>query len=388
VDMRIALPRIGVATALFVALGCLTFPKDLRAHMTVTCNPSQNKIKLIWGFPCADHPENGQEEARTERSPNGDPPADVCLNPNPPFKFQQSPFDFDNWVYGDGCCTNGEGTFNLVAHGCSHAGDTGMAARAQQTATDQPSASLGLPGTADSTMTLHVERITTPGPTPDILYVTLLGGGLQTHLPLGSGHANVALKLIVYPDPVAADADSNLLSGAGSLFFGQTTLVGESGSLVTEQGFTAADFLLQNDGGGTFTARPIVPLTKTVLVPDASMAVVTVAGDPKATTENTTGLPGPSVASGLWLGEAFPNPAPGETQIGFGIPHSARVTLAIYDQQGRRVRELVNGNLPAGDHRVLWDGRDAAGRQVPNGLYFYRLLVEGKKLTGKVFTIH
>jgi len=386
--MPISVSRTGVTTVLFVALGCVTFTKDVRAHITVSCNPSQNKIKLIWGFPCADHPENGQEQARTDGSPQGPPPADVCLDPNPPFKIQQNPYDFNNLVYGNGCCTGGEGTYSLFVTGCAHAGGSGMAVRANQAATDQPAASVGLPGTADSTMSLHVERIVTPGPTPDIVNVTLVGGGLQTHVASGSEHANVTLKLMVYPDAATADADSTLLSGAGSVFFGQITLVGESGSLLAEQGFSAADFLLQNDGGGTYTARPTQPLTKTAFVPDASTAVVTVVGDPNATPENTTGVPGPSVASGLWLGEAFPNPAPGETQIGFGIPHSAHVSLAIYDHQGRRVRELVNGNLPAGEHRVLWDGRDTAGRRVPNALYFYRLLVEGKKLTGKVFTIH
>ena len=61
--------------------------------------------------------------------------------------------------------------------------------------------------------------------------------------------------------------------------------------------------------------------------------------------------------------------------------------MAIYDQQGRRVRDLVAGALPSGVHEVNWDGRDAAGRQVPSGLYFYRLLADGKRLNGRVFTL-
>ncbi len=28
---------------------------------------------------------------------------------------------------------------------------------------------------------------------------------------------------------------------------------------------------------------------------------------------------------------------------------------------------------PAGSHRALWDGRDAAGLATGNGIYFYRL---------------
>ena len=384
----LSVSKQGIATLIFVALGCVTFTKDLRAHISVSCNPARNKIKLIWGFPCANHPENGQEEVQTKGS-GQNPPEDVCLDSdpnNPNFIFQQDPPSTENFVYGNGCCRGGEATYNYHAFGCSRAGGGGPAL-GSQTVAGQGSASVGIPGTADSTMGLHVERIQTPGPAPDLVTVTLVGGGLQTHVPTGA-HANVALKLIVYPDQASADADSVLLSGAGSAFFGQATLVGESGSLLADQGFSVADFLLQNDGGGTFTARPIQPFTKTAFVPDAASAIVTVVGDPRSEPESTTGVPGPIVASGVWLGAAFPNPAPLATQIGFGIPHSARVKLTIYDHQGRRVRELVNGNLPAGDHQVLWDGRDTAGRRVPTALYFYRLVVEGQILTGKVFTIH
>ena len=46
--------------------------------------------------------------------------------------------------------------------------------------------------------------------------------------------------------------------------------------------------------------------------------------------------------------------------------------IEIYDTQGRRVRILVNGVVPAGYHRVSWDGRSGQGRPVPSGVYFAR----------------
>ena len=50
------------------------------------------------------------------------------------------------------------------------------------------------------------------------------------------------------------------------------------------------------------------------------------------------------------------------------------VTLAIYDVAGRRVRELAGGTWTAGDHDVVWDGRDARGRASASGVYFARLV--------------
>jgi hypothetical protein len=40
---------------------------------------------------------------------------------------------------------------------------------------------------------------------------------------------------------------------------------------------------------------------------------------------------------------------------------------------GRLVRVLVDGVRPAGRYVELWDGRDADGRAVASGVYFYRL---------------
>ena len=42
---------------------------------------------------------------------------------------------------------------------------------------------------------------------------------------------------------------------------------------------------------------------------------------------------------------------------------------------GQRVRVLVNQAMPAGEHEVKWDGKDASGRDVSSGVYFSRLAV-------------
>lgn len=73
-----------------------------------------------------------------------------------------------------------------------------------------------------------------------------------------------------------------------------------------------------------------------------------------------------------------PNPFNPSTTIEFTVPENAgAVTLAVYDVSGRLVRTLVSGALPAGANRQVWDGRDAAGRTVGSGAYFYRLTGPG-----------
>ncbi len=55
-----------------------------------------------------------------------------------------------------------------------------------------------------------------------------------------------------------------------------------------------------------------------------------------------------------------------------------RVDLAVYGIDGRRVRVLVQGELPAGEHRLTWNGRDDAGRPVASGVYLIRLAAPGE----------
>lgn len=51
---------------------------------------------------------------------------------------------------------------------------------------------------------------------------------------------------------------------------------------------------------------------------------------------------------------------------------SAYTTVTIYDVAGRRVREVVRGDFPAGYRTTTWDGRDQRGRPVASGIYFVK----------------
>ncbi|MBI5471514.1 MAG: T9SS type A sorting domain-containing protein [Ignavibacteriae bacterium] len=65
--------------------------------------------------------------------------------------------------------------------------------------------------------------------------------------------------------------------------------------------------------------------------------------------------------------ESYPNPFNPSTQIKFDLPEASHVSLAVYDVLGRKVAELVNGQVAVGYHSVTWN---ASG--VASGMYFAR----------------
>jgi len=84
----------------------------------------------------------------------------------------------------------------------------------------------------------------------------------------------------------------------------------------------------------------------------------------------TSALHGASgIRSTLLIG-ASPNPASKSTTIAFQLSRPQSVNLSVVDAQGRRIRTLHDGELPAGQHSRIWDGADENGHSAPAGLYF------------------
>ncbi len=100
-------------------------------------------------------------------------------------------------------------------------------------------------------------------------------------------------------------------------------------------------------------------------------------------TANFTGVPEDFV-----LEQNFPNPFNPETAILFGLPEESAVTIKIFDLAGREVATVLeHAELPAGRHQRVWDGRDAQGRTVGSGVYFYRLLTVDGARTRKMVVV-
>lgn len=88
-----------------------------------------------------------------------------------------------------------------------------------------------------------------------------------------------------------------------------------------------------------------------------------------------------------WLAPPAPNPTQGGIAIRFGLTEESRVSLAIYDLAGRRIRVIASGALPAGEHTASWDGRSERGEPLAGGLYFLRLVRGERVLTRPIVRI-
>ncbi len=77
----------------------------------------------------------------------------------------------------------------------------------------------------------------------------------------------------------------------------------------------------------------------------------------------------------------YPNPFSNMTQFAFEITSSAEVELDIYSLGGRRIKSFDPVALQPGYHYIDWDGNDAFGGQLANGVYLYRLKAKGAKNT-------
>ncbi|MFQ6674745.1 MAG: LamG-like jellyroll fold domain-containing protein [Fidelibacterota bacterium] len=73
----------------------------------------------------------------------------------------------------------------------------------------------------------------------------------------------------------------------------------------------------------------------------------------------------------------YPNPFNPVTRIEFLVPRQEKAVLTVFDLAGRKVKTLVNDTLPAGRHRLTWDGTDEENRPVASGIYLYHLKSEG-----------
>ncbi len=79
-----------------------------------------------------------------------------------------------------------------------------------------------------------------------------------------------------------------------------------------------------------------------------------------------------------------PNPFNPRTTIRFSLPAEGHVELVIYDAGGAHVATLLRSHIDEGDHEVPWTGRNDQGREMPAGVYVYRVNWQDESETGKM----
>jgi len=168
----------------------------------------------------------------------------------------------------------------------------------------------------------------------------------------------------------------------GNLFYGEY-YTGDLMRLVNVKGvWMPADSLPGQPAGGKF-ATGLISSVEYLVGPDGSFYYLsqydsTLFG-PDGTIQRIRSLgPPPALAvDDATIGRIYftgsPNPFAGGTQLAFRLPQATRVRLDVFDLQGRRVRQLIDGQGIAGENRLAWDGRDNAGRAILPGVYLARL---------------
>jgi hypothetical protein len=79
------------------------------------------------------------------------------------------------------------------------------------------------------------------------------------------------------------------------------------------------------------------------------------------------------------LSQSYPNPCNPSARIGFSLGKTEYVSLEVYDILGRKIKTLVNGHMPAGNHEVEFDAS-----KLPSGVYIYRLQAKDFSETKKM----
>lgn len=87
------------------------------------------------------------------------------------------------------------------------------------------------------------------------------------------------------------------------------------------------------------------------------------------------------------LGTNYPNPFKEETKIRYSLGQPAEVELKVYNLKGQLVYAEKSGSKNAGDHELVFKGKDNKGKTLPGGVYFYRLKVGKYSKTRKMVII-
>lgn len=158
------------------------------------------------------------------------------------------------------------------------------------------------------------------------------------------------------------------------------TAVGQSGSPAHADPIALVRSTIDG-GGASFVQAGSYILGGTIGQPDAgrlSAGNYTLLGGFWSGGSSVVGVdderPGPTPEPlAFRLYPSAPNPFTSGTRVAFDLPQARPVLLKIYGVDGRLVRSLIDGVLPAGHHALVWDATDDHGRKVASGVYLLQL---------------
>jgi len=87
------------------------------------------------------------------------------------------------------------------------------------------------------------------------------------------------------------------------------------------------------------------------------------------------------------LDQNYPNPFNPSSRIDYSLNKPGKVVLQVHDANGRKVRTLLDGSQPSGEHFIQWDGRDDLGNRISSGAYLYSLNFNGSVTSRKMLKV-
>jgi len=128
--------------------------------------------------------------------------------------------------------------------------------------------------------------------------------------------------------------------------------------------------------------------TKLVIVAPESNELFTYTGDFEimdmiiANSENQIDVNVINTPQEFNLDTAYPNPFNPVTNLKFGLPVDSKVSIQIYNLQGQVVSTLLNDNMQAGYHSVVWNADNHS-----SGIYFVQMIAGDYIHTQKIMLV-
>ena len=91
--------------------------------------------------------------------------------------------------------------------------------------------------------------------------------------------------------------------------------------------------------------------------------------------DEITSIKNSNTISGI---RTYPNPFSIETTVYYELSNSAQVRLTVFDIMGKELTVLVNKNQQAGVYSEKWNGTDASGNSLNNGIYLLQIMVDSE----------
>jgi hypothetical protein len=184
----------------------------------------------------------------------------------------------------------------------------------------------------------------------------------------GTANAN-GMALLSAPSSISCN---DTYGNTGADYSGQPDPTGSNGNI-------SVDPLFCNSGEGNLSLTDESPCTPANTGGCGLIGALTSGCDVSPVIEEGSGIP-----IAFQVEQNYPNPFNPRTTIKFSLPAAGRTQVAIFDVAGRHVKTLVDEDLPAQTHQVVWTGDDDTGRNVAAGVYFYMVSSGEERSVGRM----